>query len=71
MTSHDFNDLQARLGVSRAELCRRIGIAYNSGIAYSTGKADIPKPIALACAAVAAGIPPYAEPGSTDQLNLQ
>lgn len=30
MTSHDFNDLQARLGVSRAELCRRIGIAYNS-----------------------------------------
>jgi hypothetical protein len=71
MTSHDFNELQARLGVSRAELCRRIGIAYNSGIAYSTGKADIPKPIALACAAVAAGIQPYAEPGSTGQLNLQ
>lgn len=71
MTSHDFNDLQARLGISRAELCRRIGIAYNSGLAYSTGKADIPKPIALACAAVAAEIRPYAEPGSTDQLNLQ
>lgn len=71
MTSQDFNELQNRLSVSRAELCRRLGIAYNSGIAYSTGKADIPKPIALACAAVAAGMPPYAEPGSTGQLNLQ
>jgi hypothetical protein len=71
MTSDDFNQLQAKLGVSRAELCRRIGIAYNTGIAYSTGTAKIPKPIALACAAVAAGLAPYAEPGSTGQLNLR
>ena len=58
MKSDDFNSLQNRLGVSRAELCRLIGIAPNSGTAYAMGRKPIPYTVALACAAVALGIKP-------------
>lgn len=58
MTAEEFAALPARLGISRAELCRRIGIAPNSGTAYASGKTRIPLTVALACAAVEAGIGP-------------
>ena len=59
MTAADFIDLYRRLGISRAELCRQIGIAPNSGTAYAMGRKKIPRTVALACAAVALNIPPY------------
>lgn len=42
MTADDFNNLQASLGISRAELCRRLGLAPNTGTAYALGRKDIP-----------------------------
>lgn len=58
MTGPDFDKLAERLEISRAELCRRIGIAPNSGTAYAHGRKPIPLTVALACAAVAKGIKP-------------
>ncbi|ABN75763.1 helix-turn-helix domain-containing protein [Cereibacter sphaeroides] len=62
MTADDFNNLQASLGISRAELCRRLGLAPNTGTAYALGRKDIPLTVALACAAIALNIQPYGEP---------
>ena len=59
MTAEDFIALQTRLGVSRAELCRRLGIALNTGTAYARGRTPIPRTVALACAALDAGLKPY------------
>jgi len=56
MTAADFIALQARLSISRGELCRRIGIAPNSGTAYALGRKPIPLTVALACAAIEVGI---------------
>jgi len=56
MTAADFIALQARLGISRGELCRRIGIAPNSGTAYALGRKPILLTVALACAAIEVGI---------------
>lgn len=58
MSPDDFAALHQRLGISRGELCRRIGIAPNSGTAYAHGRAEIPLTVALACAALEAGIGP-------------
>ena len=56
MTASDFIALHKRLGISRAELCRRIGIATNSGTAYALGRRTIPLTVALACAAIEKGL---------------
>ena len=49
MTAADFTALQARLGISRAEFCRRLGIAENTGTAYALGRQPIPRTAAMAC----------------------
>lgn len=59
MTAADFNAAYATLGISRAELCRRLGLAVNTGTAYAKGRVTIPPYIALACAALVAGLSPY------------
>jgi hypothetical protein len=64
MTNNDFKAVQEHLGVSRAELCRRLGIALNTGTAYAKGRVTIPPYIALACAALVADLPPYGGPQS-------
>jgi len=56
MTAAEFIALHQRLGISRGELCRLIGIAPNSGTAYALGRKPIPMTVALACAAVEAGL---------------
>ena len=58
MTADDFIAVQRRLGVTRAELCRRLGLAPNTGTAYARGRRHIPLTVALACAAVLHGLPP-------------
>ena len=58
MTAADFIDRYRRLGIIPAELCRQIGIAPNSGTAYALGRKQIPRTVALACAAVDLGIKP-------------
>jgi transcriptional regulator with XRE-family HTH domain len=57
MTPRDFTSVHTRLGISRAELCRRIGIAPNSGTAYALGRKPIPLTVALACAAALGALP--------------
>jgi transcriptional regulator with XRE-family HTH domain len=59
MTADDFNAAIAQLGISRAELCRRLGLSLNTGTAYANGRAAIPTYIALAISALLAGLPPY------------
>jgi len=59
MTSADFITLHERLNISRAELCRRIGIAPNTGTTYALGRKAIPHVVAMACAALAFNLPPY------------
>ena len=56
MTADDFNAANARLGISRLQFCNRIGISRGSGLAYSLGRAPIPKTVALAIRAVEAGL---------------
>lgn len=56
MSPAAFSALHQRLGISRAELCRQIGIAPNSGTAYASGRKPIPRTVALACAAIENGI---------------
>jgi len=58
MTPADFVSLHQRLGISRAALCRELGIAPNTGTAYALGRKPIPRYVALACAAVALGVKP-------------
>jgi len=59
MTPADFTDLHQRLGISRSELCRRIGIAPNSGTAYALGRKPVPLTVALACAAILFNLAPH------------
>lgn len=56
MTAAEFTALHQRLGISRAALCRAIGIAPNTGTAYALGRVPIPLYIALACTAVEHGM---------------
>ncbi len=56
MTSLEFIALHQRLCISRSELCRRIGIAPNSGTAYALARKPIPLTVALACAHIEQGI---------------
>jgi predicted GIY-YIG superfamily endonuclease len=55
MTAAEFIALHQRLGISRGELCRQIGIAPNSGTAYALGRKPIPLTVALACAQIEQG----------------
>ena len=56
MTPSEFIALHCRLGISRAALCRRIGISLNSGTSYALGRRPVPLTVALACRAVEAGL---------------
>jgi transcriptional regulator with XRE-family HTH domain len=61
MTAQEFAATYQRMSISRAEFCRRLGIAPNSGTAYEHGRKAIPLTVALAAAAVEARIGPAAD----------
>jgi transcriptional regulator with XRE-family HTH domain len=59
MTPQTLLAWRERLGIrSRAEAARRLGVARNTYAAYEEGTRRIPLYIALACAALAHGVPP-------------
>ena len=47
-----------RLGLNRVKAAKALGIARNTLAAYEADKREIPLYIALACAALAYGLPP-------------
>jgi transcriptional regulator with XRE-family HTH domain len=65
MTPADFAHWRATLGISQAEAARRLQCSKNSMTSWLTGRNDIPYIVGLACAALAAGLPPYAAPTTT------
>ena len=58
MTPASFAAWRERLGFSKSDAARRLGLSRNSIIAYETGASPIPLHVALACAAIAHGLPP-------------
>lgn len=62
MTADDFVWVHKTMGISRAELCRRIGIGKNAGTEYALGRVPVPLTVALACAAVMRGLKPPVRP---------
>ena len=58
MTSAAFAAWRARLGISKSETARRLGLSRNSVIAYEAGTVRVPLYISIACAAVELGVKP-------------
>lgn len=60
MKPADMKTLQARLGFEhQGDFANALGISRDALRDYLTGKAPIKPVLALACAALAAGLPPY------------
>lgn len=58
MTPTEFTAWRERLGYNKAEAARVLEIGPNQPRHYESGSAPIPRHIALACAAIAHGLPP-------------
>ena len=58
MTPESLLAWRERLKLSRTEAARRLGLARNTYRAYEAGKRPVPETVALACAAIAYGLPP-------------
>ena len=56
MTADEFIQAYEALGMSRRELCRRIGISRRSGDTYALGRTPVPLTVQLAIRAVQAGL---------------
>lgn len=56
MTAAEFAATPARLGMSRRELSRRLGIGRNSANSYALGRARVPVVVTLAIRALEAGL---------------
>ena len=59
MTPAQFTEWRGRLGLSKVAAAETLGLSRNMPQKYEAGEAEIPRYVALACAAVALGIPPY------------
>jgi plasmid maintenance system antidote protein VapI len=57
MTSDSLAAWMERLGFNKVRAAAALGISRNTLDGYLTGKHDIPKTVALACAAIAYGLP--------------
>jgi DNA-binding transcriptional regulator YiaG len=51
-------DLRKRLALSQRAMAKALGVGTRSLSDYETGRTPIPRTVALACAAVAFGLPP-------------
>jgi transcriptional regulator with XRE-family HTH domain len=49
VTASEFDAIPARLGVSRAEMCKQIGLSQNAATKYAKGRAPVPRYIEMAC----------------------
>lgn len=60
MNAQEFIEWRKRLGLNRTEAAEALGLGRNQPKRYEEGQ-TIPKYIALACAAIAYGLPPIGE----------
>jgi hypothetical protein len=58
MTADDFKAFQGRQGWNNAETSRRTGLSRRTVQMYADGINDVPVYVALACAALEAGLAP-------------
>jgi DNA-binding XRE family transcriptional regulator len=58
MTATSLIEWRERLGLNKSEAALRLGVSRRAYGAYEAGENRIPLYIALACAAVANGLPP-------------
>jgi transcriptional regulator with XRE-family HTH domain len=58
MTPASLTAWRENLRLNRSEACRRLGLSRNALESYEKGERRIPLYIALACAALAFGLPP-------------
>ena len=58
MTPASFADWRSRLGLNKSKAALALGCSRNVVIGYEDGSRKIPRYIALACAALAYGLPP-------------
>lgn len=56
MTQDEFAAVPARLGISRRELCRQLGISKRTGDAYAAGRSAVPRVVQLAILALEHGL---------------
>jgi len=59
MTPESLRAWRARRKWSKTEAARQLGISTNAYAYYESGRWPIKKHIALACAAIALGVPPH------------
>jgi transcriptional regulator with XRE-family HTH domain len=58
VTPASLTSWRIRLGLNKSEASRRLGLSRNALEAYEKGERRIPLYIALACSALAYGLPP-------------
>jgi DNA-binding XRE family transcriptional regulator len=57
MAPTSFAAWRERLGLSKTDAALKLGLSRNAIIKYENGESDIPEHVALACAAIAHGLP--------------
>lgn len=58
MTPRALWEWRSRLGLNKTEAAEALGLSRNGYTSYEEGRTRIPLHIALACAAIAYGLPP-------------
>jgi len=62
MTAEEFAAWPDAMGMSRRKMCDLIGITRRTADAYALGRSPVPLTVALAIAALNAGLAPAASP---------
>lgn len=74
MKAEDFTAWREKMGLNRVQSAEALGLSRNMPKRYEDGEAEIPLYIALACAALDFGLPPWravqtiGSPSITDDL---
>ena len=62
MTGNEFREWRQRMGFTRIKAAEVLGLGRNQPGHYEEDRRAVPRYVALACAAVCMGVPPYGKP---------